>query len=466
MNKNTDSASEPKHSLLVQLLEDYQNKRYDAAEKSALLITEEFPDHPFAWKLLGALLNQTGRVSEALSACQKSVLLDNNNAEAHNNLGHTFYKLDRLEEAKASSRKSIEIDPNNPLAHYNLGQTLQKAGDLEQSEISYKDAIALRPNYTEAYSNLGIVLKSLGRLDEAQEAYSCAIKISPSFKAAYLNRGQLFFEQGQYKRALKDFDICDNERSRARALYALYALGLNQELYRRIESESKNNIENLRVAAIASFLSEREKKEYPHNFCKNPLDFIYFSNIASYYQDLGIFISELTDEILKINVAWEPFNKATIKGFQSTQNLFDNTSKKISLLKSIILQELDTYYNEFKDEGCTYIQKWPSEKKIVGWHVVLKQHGHQNVHIHPSGWLSGVIYLKVVSDQGKNEGAIEFGLNGEHYSHSESPKLLYQPKLGDIIFFPSSLHHKTIPFNSDEDRIIVSFDLKPRAIKS
>ena len=182
MNKNTDSASEPKHSLLVQLLEDYQNKRYDAAEKSALLITEEFPDHPFAWKLLGALLNQTGRVSEALSACQKSVLLDKNNAEAHNNLGHTFYKLDRLEEAESSYRKSIEIDPNNALVHYNLGQTLQKAGDLKQSETSYKDAIALRSNYIEAYNNLGIVLKSLGKLEEVEKVSRHEINLDKDSK--------------------------------------------------------------------------------------------------------------------------------------------------------------------------------------------------------------------------------------------------------------------------------------------
>jgi tetratricopeptide (TPR) repeat protein len=169
MNKNTVSASEPKHSILVQLLEDYQNKQFDSAEKSASLITQQFPEHPFAWKLLGALLNQTGRFSEALIACQKSVLLDKNNAEAHNNLGHTLYKLDRLEEAESSYRKSIEIDPKNALAYYNLGQALGKQGNLEQSEISYKEAIALRPNYIEAYNNLGIVLKSLGRLEEAEE---------------------------------------------------------------------------------------------------------------------------------------------------------------------------------------------------------------------------------------------------------------------------------------------------------
>ena len=84
------------------------------------------------------------------------------------------------------------------------------------------------------------------------------------------------------------------------------------------------------------------------------------------------------------------------------------------------------------------------------------------MHIHPSGWLSGVIYLKVVPSLGKDEGSIEFGLSGKRYSHVDSPKFIHQPNLGDIVFFPSSLHHRTIPFTSDMDRIIVSFDLLPK----
>ena len=94
-----------------------------------------------------------------------------------------------------------------------------------------------------------------------------------------------------------------------------------------------------------------------------------------------------------------------------------------------------------------------------------KKHGNQKVHIHPSGWLSGVIYLKVVPTLGKYEGAIEFGLNGKRYSHVDSPTIIHQPKLGDIVFFPSSLNHSTIPFSTDTDRIIVSFDLLPNLSK-
>ena len=130
-------------------------------------------------------------------------------------------------------------------------------------------------------------------------------------------------------------------------------------------------------------------------------------------------------------------------------------------LKAIIISELASYYLRFKDEECSYIKKWPSKKNLVGWHVILKQQGYQNPHIHPGGWLSGVIYLKVVPHLGKNEGAIELGLNGELYLDLNSPKVIFQPKVGDIIMFPSSLHHKTIPFSVDEDRISIAFDLIP-----
>ena len=125
------------------------------------------------------------------------------------------------------------------------------------------------------------------------------------------------------------------------------------------------------------------------------------------------------------------------------------------------MNEIDTYYLNFKKESCTFIQHWPFEKNLYAWHNILKKQGYQAAHIHPSGWLSGVIYLKVVPPLDNNEGAIEFSLNGENYSNINSPQLIHQPKLGDIVLFPSSLYHRTIPFSTETDRIAISFDLKP-----
>ena len=97
--------------------------------------------------------------------------------------------------------------------------------------------------------------------------------------------------------------------------------------------------------------------------------------------------------------------------------------------------------NNINEVSCLFINEWPLKKNLFGWHVILQKQGYQDPHIHPAGWLSGVIYLKVVPPLGNDEGAIEFGLSGERYSHVDSPKVIYQPKLGDIVFFPSSLHH-------------------------
>ncbi len=41
---------------------------------------------------------------------------------------------------------------------------------------------------------------------------------------------------------------------------------------------------------------------------------------------------------------------------------------------------------------------------------------------------------------------------------------IYQPKKGDIILFPSSLFHRTIPFNSDVERCVIAFDLIQKPI--
>ena len=486
----------PSHTELNCLLEHYQNARYDDAEKLAIPLTEQFPRHPFSWKVLGGLLRQTGRISESLVVNKKSVDIDPKDAEAHSNLGIALQELGKFEEAEASYRQALALKPGIPEVNYNLAITLKALGSLEEAEASYIHAIALKPafaeaysnlsitlkelgrleeaelncrkaialksNFAEAHSNLGIILKGLDRLEEAEASFTLALALKPGHAGALMGRGQTLFNKGEFEVALRDFDSCNTEDSRSRALVSLYKLERIEEIYERIATCSEIDDVNLRVAAFSSFISAKQKKDTANNFCKNPIDLLHFTNISTYLEDSTSFITEAIEELCNVKTIWEPNNKATQNGFQSRIDLFKNPLEKMSHLKSIIIDELDSYYLKFKNEPCSFIKQWPTEKNLVGWHVILKQQGHQIAHTHPSGWLSGVIYLKVVPSLEKNEGAIEFSLNGEHYSDVDSPNVMYQPKLGDIVFFPSSLHHRTVPFTTDTDRIIVSFDLKPK----
>ena len=102
---------------------------------------------------------------------------------------------------------------------------------------------------------------------------------------------------------------------------------------------------------------------------------------------------------------------------------------------------------------------------MFGWNVRYLKLGHQNSHIHPDGWLSGVFYLKIPQKIEDNQGSIEFSIHGFNYpivnKNKETPSSMHKPVPGDLVLFPSSLFHKTIPCNSIEERHVIAFDIRP-----
>ena len=80
---------------------------------------------------------------------------------------------------------------------------------------------------------------------------------------------------------------------------------------------------------------------------------------------------------------------------------------------------------------------WPTNYDIKGWFVRLLENGYQDKHIHATGWVSGVVYLKNSVPVTPNEGAIELGLHGYELPIKDPnyPRVMHQPKKGDLILF-------------------------------
>ena len=491
----------PSTSRLAEVVKAFNAGRFAETEKLAKRLTEEFPNHEMGWKALGAALNQTGRLEDALVAMKEAVQSAPFDAEAHFNLGCCHNDLGRPKEAEVCFRRSIEILPeyaqahcnlssalcdlfrfseaaqsgrravfldcNSPEAHCNLGNALMGQNKYEEAEACYRKALALKFEFAEAHNNLGGVLKDLGRLEEAENSFSQAIELKPGYKAALLGRSKVRFELGKLSAAVEDAYACDTEESRAQALVCLYAMERHDEIYRQIEHWARSDRHNIRMAAVAAFMSERLGKATAHDFCQRPMSFVHTSNLASHIQDSDVFVSDLIEELQGLATTWEPRGKSTHNGFQLTgdKHLFEQPSTNFKKLETIIHAELDRYLLRYGNQKCALIQDWPEQKALQGWHVVLKRQGYQEPHIHPRGWVSGVIYLKVVPGLDNHEGAIEFSLSSKNYSDLNSPSSIYQPSNGDIVLFPSSLHHRTIPFSVDSERITIAFDLLPPTSK-
>ena len=83
----------PSHQQTNKLLELYQAGHLEKAEKLAMSITNKYPNDPLSWKVLGAVLRQTDRISEALSINKTLISLSSRDAYAHYNLGVTLKEL-------------------------------------------------------------------------------------------------------------------------------------------------------------------------------------------------------------------------------------------------------------------------------------------------------------------------------------------------------------------------------------
>ena len=204
--KQNLEANNPPQQQLISLFEHYQNGRHSDAEKLALALTKEFPNHQFGWKVLGAVLKQTGRVGDSLTAAQKSVQLAPQDAEAHNNLGNTLKELGRLDEALASYNRAIALKPDFVEAHFSCGITLNELDRLDEALASYNQAIALKPDYAEAHLSLGITLNKLGKLSEALASYNQAITLRPDYAEAYNNMGNALKDNGKLEEAIEAYN--------------------------------------------------------------------------------------------------------------------------------------------------------------------------------------------------------------------------------------------------------------------
>ncbi|HKQ49414.1 MAG TPA: tetratricopeptide repeat protein [Phycisphaerae bacterium] len=140
-----------------------------------------------AYNNLGTVLDDRGRLHEAIEHYRRALQLRPDYADAHNNLGAALETLGRHGEAAVAHQEALRLRPRFPEARFNLGVAYTGLGDSARAIEQYRLAIQLRPNYPEAHNQLGMTLNATGRHDEAIAAYESALQLRPQYTEAYGN---------------------------------------------------------------------------------------------------------------------------------------------------------------------------------------------------------------------------------------------------------------------------------------
>lgn len=97
------------------------------------------------------------------------------------------------------------------------------------------------------------------------------------------------------------------------------------------------------------------------------------------------------------------------------------------------------------------------------WSVRLRSGGHHSNHVHPQGWISSALYVALPpkkAGEPADSGWLTLGKPDELLEIDLAPWRKIEPKVGQLVLFPSGMWHGTVPF-SEGERLTVAFDVAP-----
>jgi tetratricopeptide (TPR) repeat protein len=159
-----------------------------------------------------------------------------------------------------------------------------------------------------------------------------------------------------------------------------------------------------------------------------------------------------------------PLEQTLRGGTQTMGDLFQNPAPEIAAVRRMIEAAVRDYIESLPDDPDHLFLKRKAHFRFSGsWSVRLRSQGFHVNHVHSQGWISSCYYVGLPqSARGSGEqGWIKFGETGLGLGDRERVARLVRPEVGMLVLFPSYMYHGTTPFDGEDYRTTIAFDVVP-----
>ncbi|MBX3726689.1 MAG: tetratricopeptide repeat protein [Xanthomonadales bacterium] len=397
-----------------------------------------------AWTNLAASQIHLDRIDEAIASAGTAVALAPDAVPARMTLAAALSRgtaPDQVERALAASRALIADHPGLGAAHDCLAACLLKQGNAQAALQPAREAVRLAPDEAGPTVTLARVLEALGRLDEAEQCLQLLAQAEDAPAPVLRQLGQVRLRSQQSAPALVALD---------RAC--------------RLEPADQGGIA-ARAIALAGV------EGWPAAEAWLGLhDWVREVDIATppAFADRDAFLAALADDIRNHSrLRYEPVGLVARGGWLTGELLADDTPAITGFADSL-RAAIAAFIAGLPDvPGHPFLGQVPRGPHLMHvWATRVREQGLIDTHIHEGSWLSGAFYVALppVLGDGSAAGWIEFG---QPYPGLPAPPpdrlLRLRPRPGAMLFFPSYLFHRTLPYSGEGERISISFDLGPAA---
>lgn len=421
---------------------------------------------------LALLLRIEGQAKQALSYFQQLVQQGMDNYQLNHNLGNVYSDLGELPLAIEYYQKSIAHNPLYLESHINLNELLWEVGRTDQFLSSYVQVLAIHP--ADAGLNFTYV-KALVRTKNIEQAKYFLTNLPSALKSSadfYYLMGQCLLLEKKYSEAL----ACQQQGINLIDTQGMHVVNYAKNLIKCSQSEVAQAIllaylkqhpdDQLAIACLGVCwrLDNNQQEQLINNYqhMVKVYDVVTPDNeqsVEDYCQQLNHYLSQLH------TATQQPLEQTLYKGTQTRGNLFDDNNPVITDLVNKLSLCIDAYINDMPNNSSPYSVTKAEQYRFAGsWSARLNKEGYHGVHVHPMGWLSAVFYVEVprtdhlaIEDKA---GWLKFG-ESDLIDASVLPAVhLVQPKVGQVVIFPSYMWHGTVPLVHNGQRTTIAFDIE------
>ncbi len=421
------------------------------------------PDFTMAHFNLGALLQHQGVLAEAAKHYELAVTQQPGFYQAWVNWGAVLQLRGELRNAEACYRQALTLQPDAD-GYFNLGTTLYGLGEHTQALAAFQQALQLNPRFADAWNSLGETFRDQGAMDEAVRCYREALRVESTHARANYNLGECCCLSAQFAQALSYFSASAFADAKERVMLCLYKTGQFEVFKQRLdETIAQNPPNSALLGSLSTHYALNFQQPNPYGFCSKPMDFVQLTQIEELAAPGSAFLQQLLHDIKHLAIA-ERKQGRLYYGMQSAGNLLQRTEPSFQTLAGLIRRKVLGYKQHFASSQEGLIRLFPKDLEFASsWYLRMKKGGYLTAHIHEEGWISGCVYLQLPDKLDQHEGSFEYGVDGDDYPrlHEDFPSRIVDQKAGDLVLFPSSLFHRTLPFHSEQERVCIAFDIKP-----
>lgn len=177
-----------------------------SAERHYRSVLQAAPDTLDAYNLLGRLLVQSGRASDAIPLLRHALDRNAGQPGLWISYAEALLAYGAHEAAREAAEKARQLAPKDSDVLYVWAETQRAAAAWVAAANAYRMLLAVRPDHAGAWLQLATCLQAMGDLPGAKSAAERALQLAPQAPECHNNLGSLYAAGDDHAAALTHFD--------------------------------------------------------------------------------------------------------------------------------------------------------------------------------------------------------------------------------------------------------------------